>query len=88
MFVKVAFVIGEAERLLVPASAVVERGEVSAVYVIDATGRTTLRQVRMGHRFGEDVEILAGLVAGDRIATDPLAAMKRLAPLTTPGDAG
>ncbi len=88
MFVKVAFVIGETERLLVPASAVVERSEVSAVYVIDATGRTTLRQVRMGHRFGEDVEILAGLVAGDRIATDPIAAMKRLAPLTTPGDAG
>ena len=33
MFVKVAFVIGEAERLLVPADALVERSEITAVYV-------------------------------------------------------
>ncbi|HET7812338.1 MAG TPA: efflux RND transporter periplasmic adaptor subunit [Steroidobacteraceae bacterium] len=78
MFVKVAFVIGEAERLLVPASAVVDRGDVTAVYVIDANGRTTLRQIRPGHRFDGKVEILAGLSAKERIATDPIAAMKRL----------
>jgi NAD(P)H-flavin reductase len=78
MFVKVAFVIGEAQRLMVPVSTVVERGEVTAVYVIDANGRTSLRQVRLGHRLAGQVEILAGLAAGERIATDPLAAMQRL----------
>jgi RND family efflux transporter MFP subunit len=76
MFVKAAFVIGEAQRLLVPWNAVVERGEVTAVYVIEPNGGISLRQVRLGHRFAADVEILAGLDAGERIATDPIAAMQ------------
>jgi RND family efflux transporter MFP subunit len=78
MFVKVAFVVGETDRLLVPATAVVDRGDVTAVYVIDAAGRTSLRQIRPGHRFDGKVEVLAGLSAKERIATDPVAAMKRL----------
>jgi hypothetical protein len=45
MFVKVGFVVGEAQRLLVPASALAERGEVMAVYVLQADRRTTMRQV-------------------------------------------
>ncbi|HEV8444139.1 MAG TPA: efflux RND transporter periplasmic adaptor subunit [Steroidobacteraceae bacterium] len=80
MFVKVGFVVGEADRLLVPAGALVQRGEVNAVYLIATDGSTTLRQVRVGHRFGERVEILAGLVAGDRVALDPVAATRRLEP--------
>ena len=78
MFVKVGFVVGEAERLLVPAASLVERGEVNAVYVIGNDGATSLRQVRIGHRFGDRVEILAGLVAGEHVAVDPVAATQRL----------
>jgi hypothetical protein len=74
MYVKVGLVVGEAERLLVPASAVVERSEVTGVYVIDPHGHVSLRYVRPGHRFGDQMEILAGLAAGDRIALDPIAA--------------
>jgi RND family efflux transporter MFP subunit len=80
MFVKVGLVIGETERLLVPATAVLERSEVSALYVIDAQGQVSLRYVRPGHRFGEQIEILSGLEAGDRVATDPVAASLRVAP--------
>lgn len=78
MFVKAGFVVGEAERLLVPATALVERSEVTGVYVVDAGNRTSLRLVRLGHRFGDRVEVLAGLSPGDRIALDPLAAMRQL----------
>lgn len=86
MFVKVGFVVGETDRLLVPLSAVVERGEVTAVYVIDAEERVSLRQIRPGHRFGGHVEVLSGVAAGERIATDPIAAMQRLSPIaTSPG---
>jgi RND family efflux transporter MFP subunit len=74
MYVKVGLVIGEADRLLIPASAVVERSEVTGVYVIDANGLVSLRYVRPGHRFADQLEILAGLTAGDRIALDPIAA--------------
>jgi RND family efflux transporter MFP subunit len=80
MFVKVGFVVGEVDRLLVPERALVRRSEVTAVYVVDPGGRTSLRQVRTGHRFGDRVEVLAGIAPGERVALDPLAAMKRLAP--------
>jgi RND family efflux transporter MFP subunit len=78
MFVKVGFVTGEAQRLLVPLNSVVERGEVTALYVVNADGRASLRQVRLGHKFETDVEVLAGLAAGERVALDPVAAMKQL----------
>lgn len=86
MFVKVGFVVGEADRLLVPSQALVERSEVTAIYVIDASGRTSLRQIRTGHRFDDKIEILAGLAAGERVALDPVAAMKRLKPVSANGD--
>jgi RND family efflux transporter MFP subunit len=83
MYVKVGLVIGEADRLLVPASAVTERSEVTGVYVIDSHGHVALRYVRPGHRFGDKLEILSGLVAGERVALDPIAASAQVA-MTVP----
>ncbi len=79
MYVKVGLVIGDTDRLLVPASAVIERSEVTGVYVIDSKHQVSLRYVRPGHRFADQVEILAGLSAGERIALDPIAASARIA---------
>jgi len=80
MFVKVGFVVGEADRLLVPQHTLVERSEVTGVYVLNADGGISLRQIRPGHRFEDKVEVLAGLSAGERVALDPTAAMQRLTP--------
>ena len=33
-----------------------------------------MRPLRLGHVYGDRVEVLAGLQAGERIAADPLAA--------------
>jgi RND family efflux transporter MFP subunit len=74
MFVKVGLVTGEARRLLVPAGAIVERSELRAVYVVGDDGRIALRQVRLGQVRGDQVEVLAGLADGERIALDPSAA--------------
>ena len=74
MTVKVAFEVGAATRLLVPVPALVRRGELSAVYVVGADHSVGLRQLRLGHRFGDKVEVLAGLAPGDRVARDPEAA--------------
>ena len=73
MFIKVGFVVGETKRLLVPASAVVRRSELSAVYVTDGA-TISLRQVRLGRRIDESIEILAGLEEGEVVATDPVRA--------------
>jgi len=78
MFVNVAFVVGETERLLIPSAALVERSEVTAVYVQRENGALTLRQLRVGHRVGDRIEVLAGLQAGETIVTDPLRALEAL----------
>jgi RND family efflux transporter MFP subunit len=77
MFVKVGFVTGEADRIMLPVASLVERAEVTAVYVFTPEGRTALRQVRLGHRVGDRIEILAGLAPGDRVAVAPLEAAAR-----------
>ncbi len=74
MFAKVGLLTGEVSRLLVPRSAIVERSEMRALYVVAPDGRVALRQVRLGHARGDRIEVLAGLVAGEAIALDPVAA--------------
>jgi RND family efflux transporter MFP subunit len=75
MFARVHFVIGQAEKLTVPANAVVRRGEVAAVYVDSGNGRLSLRQLRLGDAVGAgEIEVLAGLATGERVATDPVRA--------------
>jgi RND family efflux transporter MFP subunit len=74
MYVKAGFATGEAQRLMVPRSAVVERSEMRAVYVVAPDGRVTLRQLRLGHEYGDRVEVLAGLAKGEAVALDPAAA--------------
>jgi RND family efflux transporter MFP subunit len=85
MHVKVGFVTGESKRILVPRQAVVERSELRAVYVVDPAGRVALRQVRLGRAQGDAIEVIAGLVQGERIALDPAAAglLARLPPATS-----
>ncbi len=74
MFVKVAFITGEAQRLVVPAQAVAFRGEVRAVYVM-REGRPAMRQVRLGRNLGDSIEILAGLSPGEAVVLDPVQAV-------------
>lgn len=75
MFVRIHFTVGKASKLLIPAGAVVRRSEVTAVYVVDDSGAVKLRQVRLGEAAGEDeIEVLAGLNAGEQVALDPVKA--------------
>jgi len=72
-FARARFVTGTIRTLAVPATALLKRGEVTAVYVIDRAGRPQLRQVRTGESVGDDqVEILAGVSPGERIAANPV----------------
>lgn len=62
--------------LLVPASVVVRRAEMTGVYVLDGQGKPLLRQVRLGRPAGDMVEVLSGVRAGERIALQPQIAAK------------
>lgn len=76
-FVKAMMKVGETQRLLIPASAVVHRSEVTAVYVVE-NGKPQLRQIRPGALYltesGKQLAVLAGLTAGELVARDPVAA--------------
>ena len=75
MFVRAHFVVGRANRLVIPASAVLHRSEVVAVYVVGEKGGATLRQVRLGEATTDGaIEVLAGLNPGERVALDPIKA--------------
>jgi RND family efflux transporter MFP subunit len=68
---------GVAPELRVPRSAIVRRSEVTGVYVVDEKGVARLRQVRVGPRIGDEVVVLSGLRAGERVALDPIAAVRQ-----------
>lgn len=74
MFARAGFDIGRASKLLIPASSVLRRSEVTAVYVMGARGGYELRQVRLGEPSGDKIEVLSGLSAGEQIALDPIKA--------------
>lgn len=72
--------------LLIPRSAVLQRAELKLVYVIvPQTGQALLRQLRLGAQRGEQVEVLSGLSAGERIATEPALAARQRAPSPAQG---
>lgn len=62
------------QRLFLPASAILRRAEMTGAYVVDAQGKPSLRQVRLGRVAADEVEVLTGLRPGDKVAADPQAA--------------
>jgi RND family efflux transporter MFP subunit len=75
MYARAHFTVGRARKLTVPAAAILRRGEVTAVYVLDDKGSARLRQVRLGEAVsGGELEVLAGLGPGERISLSPVTA--------------
>jgi len=63
----------------VPVQAVVYRSEVTGVYVVEDDGRVRFRHVRAGQRSANGHVLgLAGLMPGERVALDPIAASVEL----------
>lgn len=75
MAARAHFVTGRAKKLTLPPQAVIRRGEVTGVYTLDAQNQPRLRQVRLGEAMANgEIEVLAGLAAGDRVSLAPVQA--------------
>lgn len=61
---------GATQTVLVPLTAVVERGELTSLFVVGEDRIARLRWVKLGRHFEKHVEILSGLNEGERILTD------------------
>ena len=83
--------------LTVPSSALLRRGQLTFVFMVDADSRARLRPVSAGAVTRDRVEALAGIQAGDTVVTNPpvslsdgarvtSAALSRNAPVASTGD--
>ena len=68
MFMEAVIHVGLGKRLSVPKEAVIDTGTRHIVYVNTAPGHYAPRAVTLGREAEADVEVLAGLDAGERVA--------------------
>jgi RND family efflux transporter MFP subunit len=61
---------GVSQTIVLPRSAMIERGELTSVFVVGDDRVARLRLVRVGRTVGSSVEILSGLNLGERVLAD------------------
>jgi RND family efflux transporter MFP subunit len=76
MFGRAAFGLGASQAPLVPRQALVERGGLTGVFVVDAEGRARFRWLRIAREWPDQVEVNAGLVADERFVAAPVPALR------------
>lgn len=69
MYVNVALTVPLGERLIVPKDAVLESGERRVIFVRRGGGKLAWREVKIGARAGDWVEIVDGLSEGEEVVT-------------------
>jgi Cu(I)/Ag(I) efflux system membrane fusion protein len=67
MYVAVELTVNAGEGLTIPVSAVLPTGAGSLVFVDKGEGKLEPRAVRLGLKYGEDYEVLAGVKPGERV---------------------
>jgi RND family efflux transporter MFP subunit len=71
MFGRIALPLdGTEETILIPKNALIQRGQLQGVYVVDTSAQhptAVLRWVKTGQQREKQVEIVSGLMKGDRI---------------------
>lgn len=70
LYARVKIPAGLKELVLVPGKAVVTKGQLTGVYTVGPDHVITYRLVRLGTKYGENIEILSGLKPGDTIISD------------------
>jgi RND family efflux transporter MFP subunit len=71
LFGRAQFTRGDHQSLLIPRTAIIQRGQLQGVYVLDQEDIAGLRYVTLGRTAGAHVEVLAGLQSGEQLVADP-----------------
>lgn len=64
-------VTGKHQAILAPRSAVIQRGSLACLYVLDSNGIAQLRSITLGGTQGDLVEVLSGLSSGEKLVDLP-----------------
>lgn len=76
MFGRAAFWLGASSAPLVPRQALVERGGLTGVFVVDGEGRARFRWLRIAREWPDQVEVSAGLAADERFVAAATPALR------------
>jgi RND family efflux transporter MFP subunit len=71
LFGRAQFTRGERTALFIPRTAVIERGQLQGIYVLDQNRIAGLRYITLGKPLAQQIEVLAGLQAGEQLIADP-----------------
>ena len=71
LFGRAQFARGQRSALLIPRTAVIERGQLQGIYVLDQNRIASLRYITLGKPSAGQVEVLAGLQGGEMLIADP-----------------
>ncbi len=71
MFARVMLTVGEDRLIAIPASALIQEGQLTGLFTVTAEGIARFRLVRTGRRLGDKVEVFSGLTEGSRFVLDP-----------------
>jgi membrane fusion protein, multidrug efflux system len=71
VFGRARFPRGQRDSLLIPGSAVLDRGQLKGVYVVGSDQIASLRYITLGKTDEGRLEVLSGLESGERIVAEP-----------------
>ena len=74
-FGRARFSSGQKQAITIPKRAIIERGQLVSVFVVDDAGIARLRLIKTGKAYGDRVEVLTGLSDGERIVIDGVEAV-------------
>jgi multidrug efflux pump subunit AcrA (membrane-fusion protein) len=66
LFARIRIPVGKREAIIVPDQAIVRKGQLTGVYVVDSQGVVIYRLIRTGNATAGGTEILSGLTINDR----------------------
>ena len=70
LYGRARFSIGEIQILKVPPKAILQRGQLVSVFIVDSSQVLHLRLIKTGKQHGDYLEVLSGLNDGDRIVVE------------------
>lgn len=75
LYGKARFTVGQKQALLIPQQAIVQRGQLIGVFVVDESNIARLRLIKTGKPHGDRIEVIAGLSEGERIVVENVGAI-------------
>lgn len=69
MFARINLLKNKENKLLIPKSSIINKGQLTGIYTVNQQGEAMLRWIRLGKEYGNSVEVLSGLTINEQIIT-------------------